>query len=444
MATQEKMTVNERYKYLRLVQERYWAAGRTERSNLLNELEEVTGLHRKSLIRLLRGGLERKRRRRQRGRKYGAEVDDALRVISESMDHICAVPKGLPLQPNLVWIALQLARHGELAVNKQLLQQLDRISVSTVRRILQRIGQDQPRLVRKRTTQRRIYQQIPARRLAWNLKKPGHFEVDLVHHCGEVSSGQYVCTLQMIDVATGWSERVAVLGRSYLVMKDRVPSGCERILQRLPFAVCELHPDNGSEFLNHHLLRFWTLSMPGLEVSRSRPYQKNDNRFVEQKNSSLVRAYLGNQRFDTAAHTDALNRYYDGMWLYYNCFQPVMRLSAKEILPATNGIPHIRRHFDQAQTPLDRLLATQTLATKQAASLKVLRRDTNPRQLLKDLYRQRDALFELPPAAPDQSEDVRQTLYNQNLYQDENQTIYTWKGAGGSVTFSNDRTITVR
>jgi hypothetical protein len=440
VATQEKMTVKERYKYLRLVQERYWAAGRTERSSLLNELEEVTELHRKSLIRLLRGGLKRKRRRRQRGRTYGAEVDDALRVISESMDHICAVPKGLPLQPNLVWIAQQLARHGELTVNKQLLKQLGQISVSTVRRILQRIGQDQPRLVRKRPVQRRIYQQIPARRLAWNLKEPGHFEVDLVHHCGESSSGQYVCTLQMIDVATGWSERVAVLGRSYLVMKDAF----QRILQRLPFAVRELHPDNGSEFLNDHLLRFWTLSMPGLEVSRSRPYQKNDNRFVEQKNSSLVRAYLGNQRFDTAAHTDALNRYYDGMWLYYNCFQPVMRLIAKEVLPTTNGIPHIRRHFDQAQTPLDRLLATQTLTTKQAASLKVLRRDTNPRQLLKELYRQRDALFELPSAIPNQTEDVRQTLYNQNLYQGEKQTIYTWKGVGGSVTFSNDRTITAR
>ncbi len=436
MATEEKMTVNERYKYLRLVQERYWAADRKERSSLLNELEEVTELHRKSLIRLLRGGLKRKRRRRQRGRTYGVEVDDAVRVISESMDHICAER----LQPNLVWIAQQLARHGELTVNKRLLQQLGKISVSTVRRTLQRIDQDQPRLVRKRPVQRRSYQQIPARRLAWDLKEPGHFEVDLVHHCGDASSGQYVCTLQMIDVATGWSERVAVLGRSYLVMRNAF----ERVLQRLPFAVRELHPDNGSEFLNHHLLRYWPQAMPGLEVSRSRPYQKNDNRFVEQKNSSLVRAYLGQERFDTVVHTEALNRYYDGMWVYYNLFQPVMRLSVKEVLPTTNGIPQIRRHFDPAQTPLDRLLATQTLTTKQAASLKVLRRDTNPRQLLKDLYQQRDALFELPQAAPDQTEDVRQTLYNQNRQQGKNQTIYTWKGEGGLVTFSNDRTISVR
>lgn len=417
MATEERMTIEERYKYLRLMHGRYWAGSRKERSVLLDEMGEVTGMHRKSLIRLLRSGVERKRRRRQRGRTYGAEVDDALRVISESMDHICAER----LQPNLVWIAEHLAVHGELVVNKHLLQQLGKISVSTVQRTLQRLGQDEPRLVRKRPTRPRSYQQIPARRLAWDLKEPGHFEVDLVHHSGETTSGQYVCTLQMVDIATGWSERVAVLGRSYLVMRDAF----DRILQRLPFAVHELHPDNGGEFLNHHLLRYWPQAMPGVELSRSRPYQKNDNRFVEQKNCSLVRAYLGQQRLDTIAHTEALNRFYDGMWVYYNCFQPVMRLSAKEVLPTTNGIPQVRRHFDQAQPPLERLLATKVVSTKQAAQLKVLRRDTNPRQLLKQLYQLRDALLQLPSAIPGQSEDVRQTLQNQNLYQGENPTTLT-------------------
>jgi hypothetical protein len=401
------MTIEERYKYLRMMQERYWAGGRKERGQLLNEMEKMTELHRKSLIRLMRGRLERKRRRRQRGRTYGAEVDDALRIISESMDYICAER----LQPNLVWIAKHLAQHGELAVNKPLLEQLDRISVSTVRRILQRVGQDEPRLVRKRPTRPRSYRQIPARRLAWDLKEPGHFEVDLVHHCGEMTSGQYVCTLQMVDIATGWSERVAVLGRSYLVMQDAF----ERVLQRLPFAVRELHPDNGSEFLNHHLLRYWPYAMPGVELSRSRPYQKNDNRFVEQKNSSLVRTYLGQERLDTVAHTEALNRFYDGMWVYYNCFQPVMRLSAKELLPSTNGIPHVRRRFDEARPPVDRLLDTKSLPTKQAAELMVLRQDTNPRQLLRELYHQLDALLELPLATPGRTEDVRQTLQNQNL-----------------------------
>lgn len=424
MATQERMTIEEQYKYLRLMQDRYWAGGKGERSRLLDEMEEVTGLHRKSLIRLMRGRLKRKRRRRQRGRTYGAEVEDALRVISESMDHICAER----LRPNLVWIAEHLAQHGELAVNKRQLEQLGKISVSTVRRILQQVGQDEPRLVRKRTSQPHSYQQIPARRLAWDLTEPGYFEVDLVHHCGETSSGQYVYTLQMVDIATGWSERVAILGRSYLVMRDAF----ERILQRLPFAVRELHPDNGSEFLNHHLLRYWPDAMPGVALSRSRPYQKNDNRFVEQKNGSLVRAYLGQQRLDTVAHTEALNRFYEGMWVYYNCFQPVMRLSAKEVLPTTNGIPQVRRRFDEARPPLDRLLATNTLSTKQAAELKLLRRDTNPRQLLKELYQLRDSLLELPLATPGQSEDVHLTLQNQQRLEGKTNNSYAersrWPG----------------
>ncbi len=303
-----------------------------------------------------------------------------------------------------------LAHHGELVVNKQLLEQLGKISVSTVRRILQRVGQDEPRLVRKRVSQPHSYQQIPARRLAWDLTEPGHFEVDLVHHCGETTSGQYVYTLQMVDIATGWSERVAVLGRSYLVMQDAF----ERILKRLPFAVRELHPDNGSEFLNHHLLRYWPHAMPGVALSRSRPYQKNDNRFVEQKNSSLVRAYLGQERLDTVAHTEALNRFYDGMWLYYNCFQPVMRLSAKEVLPTTNGIPHVRRRFDEARPPLDRLLETKTLSTRTGCRTESAPPRYEPSSTAQELYHLRDALLELPLASPGQTEDVRQTLQNQN------------------------------
>ncbi len=435
MVAKESMTLDERYKYLRLVQDRYWAADKKERGRLLDEMAEVTGLHRKSLIRLIRGEVKRKKRRKQRGRSYGPEVDDAIRVISESMDHICAER----LKPNLEWLAKHLESHGELTVTKELETQLRSISVSTVRRIQQRINQDQPRLRRKRPSQYRSYQQIPTKRLAWNLTEPGHFEVDLVHHCGEDAVGQYVCTLQMIDVATGWSERVAVLGRSYLVMEDAF----QRILERLPFPVLELHPDNGSEFLNDHILRFWTGAIPGLEISRSRPYQKNDNRFVEQKNASLVRDYFGNERFDTVKQTEALNSFYDGMWAYYNLFQPVMRLSEKEVLPTKNGIHQIKRHFDDAQTPFDRLLATGVLEPAQTSRLKLLRRDTNPRRLRSELYRQRDSLFDLPPALPGQSQDVRQTLKTKTA--NKKKTLaFTQKGAGGSVTLSNDRTIALR
>ena len=116
-------------------------------------------------------------------------------------------------------------------------------------------------------------------RIAWDIQEPGHFETDLVHHCGREASGEYLHTLQMIDVATGWSERMAVLGRSYVVMQAAFRRG----LARLPFAVLEIHPDNGSEFFNQHMVRFWQEVVGAAQLSWSRPDQKNDNRNVEQK-----------------------------------------------------------------------------------------------------------------------------------------------------------------
>jgi hypothetical protein len=227
MPTEDEMTVDERYKYLRHMQKRYAKANHQERKALLDEMEVVTELHRKSLIRLMRGKIKRKQRRQQRGRSYGVEVDDALRVIAESTDYICAER----LQPNLVWLAEHLGTHGEMAITPHLLSQLKRISISTVRRRLKRIHQDQPRLPRKgpgRANQ--VRREIPTRRIPWDEPEPGHFEVDLVHHSGPAVSGHYVHTLQMVDVNTGWSERVAVLGRSYLVMSDAF----RRIETRLP------------------------------------------------------------------------------------------------------------------------------------------------------------------------------------------------------------------
>jgi len=142
MHTQEKMTIDQRRKYLQLIKKRYLKAGKLERGRLLDEMEAVTGLHRKSLIRLMNRSLERKPHRKQRGRTYGPEVGDALRVISESFDYLCAERS----QPNLEWMATHLAHHGELETSQHLLDQLSPISVSTVKRILKRIRQDEPHL----------------------------------------------------------------------------------------------------------------------------------------------------------------------------------------------------------------------------------------------------------------------------------------------------------
>jgi hypothetical protein len=408
MPTQERMNIEERLRYLRLERPYYEKANRKERSRLLDEMERITGLDRKTIIRRMNGILVRKKRTQQRSRVYGTEMEAALGIIAESEDNITAER----LTPNLKWMAEHLVRHGELQASTRLLDQLQNISTSTVARILKRVRQDQPRLPQRGPgPANRCTQGVPMCRIPWNEPEPGHFELDLVHHAGRSSSGDYVHTLQMVDVATGWSERVALLGRSYLVMRDAF----KRILARLPFPVLEFHPDNGSEFFNAHVLRFWGQKIPGLHLSRSRPWHKNDNRFVEQKNSSLVRAYLGHERLDTTDQTNALNTLYDKMWLYYNFFQPVMRLVEKRNVYDAQGTLHIRRRFDQARTPFDRLCATGTLTPEVQKRLEQLRKQTNPRRLRQEIYQQLRALLNLPNASAEHSEDVYQTLFAPGL-----------------------------
>jgi hypothetical protein len=431
MLEEEKMTIDERFKYLRLVKKEYVKASRAERGRLLDQMGRMTGLHRKSLIRLMSSRLKRKPRRKQRGRTYGPEVDDALGVISETHDYICAER----LQPTLVGTATRLMRHGEIRASRRVLDQLGRISISTLRRILSRLEQDQPRLPRKGPAEANsVAREIPMKRIPWNEQQPGHFEVDSVHHCGQSSAGHYVHTVQMVDVATGWTEQVATLGRSYTAMED----GFQRILARLPFPVLEIHPDNGSEFLNAHLVRFWKEKVKGVTLSRSRPFQKNDNRFVEQKNSTLVRAYLGSARFETAQQTNAINQLYEKMWLYYNFFQPVMRLVEKTTipsLPSEGQPPRIKRRFDQARTPLDRLCETEAISEEQKHELRALRDQTNPRQLHRELYQLLDHIFCLPGAVPGQTENVYETLFA---------SVEIQKGEGIPVTLSFESMTTLR
>jgi len=398
----EKMTIEERYKYLRKMQKRYKKAGKQGKSQLLEEMEEVTNLHRKSLIRLMGKLIVRKERLRERGTSYGEETILVVRKVSESMDHICAER----IQPNLVWMAEHLEAHNEMVLTEKIKIELDRISVSTIRRWLGPMEIERRKRRRGPEQANRLRRSIPETRIAWDEKEPGHFEVDLVHHNGGDSSGQYVHTLQMIDVATGWSERTAVLGRGYAVMED----GFRRIHSRSPLPFREVHPDNGSEFFNDHVLRYWKEEAQVKQITRSRPWQKNDNRFVEQKNDSLVRATLGYHRLDTVEQTTALNALYDLMWIYYNFFQPVMRLKDKIRIPSTEKQIRYRRRFDQAKTPFDRLCETQTIDPELAAHLHALRKQINPLHLRQLINQHLSLLLELPDAPPDQPQDVYETI----------------------------------
>lgn len=384
MPTEDQMTVNERRKYLKVMKPRYVAAGRAERGALLTEMQQVTGLHRKHLTRLLNAtSLERRPRTRQRQRSYGLEIEQVILKVWESLDYICAER----LTPSLLPTARHLERFGAVHLTASIEQHLQTISRATVARLLSKHRTQKLRLPRKGPERaNQVTKGVPMGRIAWDMQEPGHFEVDLVHHCGESTVGEYGHTLQLIDVATGWSERVMVFGRSQRAME----AAFRHILARLPFDVLELHPDNGGEFFNQHLVRFWKEKVVGITLSRSRPYQKNDNRMVEQKNDSLVRQYLGYERLQTPAQIQAANALYERMWLYYNLFQPVLHLTEKR-----RKEDKVIRKWDQAQTPYARLQATGRLSQAQQEHLQTLYEQTNPLALREEIYTRLATLWEL-------------------------------------------------
>ena len=396
---EDKLSIDERLKIIRMQRSTYRHAGKAEKGRILDTLVAVTELDRKTIIRHLNGTCERQPRRRQRGRTYGPQVDDALRVIHQAYNYPCAER----LQPKLVTYAKKLAEHGHLALADELLSDLGRISVSTVARFLARLHQDEPRQRRRARPPKGLLATIPMKRISPFEMQPGHFEVDLVHHCGSETTGEYLHTLNMVDVATGWNEMAALLGRSQRVMEDAFT----RIAQRLPFPILELHTDNGTEFLNHHLLRLFQERFHGPDITRSRPWKKNDNRFVERANGAVVRAWLGRDRLDSAAQARALNCIYDQLWIYQNFFQPIRRLKSKEVDPETH---RTRRRWDEARSPYDRLLASGILDEDMVARLAAVWDRNDPLRLRERILADIEALFDLPGARPGHTEDIFETL----------------------------------
>ena len=394
-----RMSIDQRFNYLDIQYDHYKEANRKEKSKLLTEMVRITGMDRKTVIRRMRQRPVRQPRRKQRGCVYGAKVQDAIHLVAKALDYPCAER----LKPQLPCMAEHLAEHGYLSLYPELREQLVSVSVSTVGRIRRRRQQDEPRLKRRRkgAASNRVQAQVPIRRIPWDITEPGHFEVDLVHHSGPSSSGEFICTLQMVDVATGWVEPAAILGRSFRGTRD----GFLRCLSRLPFAVLEVHSDNGPEFLNHHLLRFWQGSYPHVDLSRIRPYHKKDNRFVEQRNGALVRGLLGKDRLDTVQQTLTLNHIYDRVWLYFNFFQPVMRQTAK----AYHQGRIIRKH-DDVHTPFQRICDAGILAAERQTELQGLFKRTDPLALREEIHRLVTHLFRLPLATPGHTEDIFSTL----------------------------------
>ena len=187
---------------------------------------------------------------------------------------------------------------------------------------------------------------IPIRTSAdWDDAQPGFLELDLVAHCGDSAGGEYIYTLDTVDVSTGWSECVAVPNRG----QHAVFEALQLIRRRLPFPLRGIDSDNDSAFINDHLYRY--TRREGITFTRSRPYKKNDQAHIEQKNWSVVRRLVGYDRYDSARALAHLNALYDDLRLYVNFFQPSMKLVAKRRVDSK-----VRKTYDPAQTPYQRVL----------------------------------------------------------------------------------------
>jgi hypothetical protein len=343
----------------------------------------MTRLHRKHVIaRVNSPNLQRHKRNRERSRKYGADVEHVVAVVADTLDWIGAER----LQPGLVTTAQHLARFGHLSLNDELLGKLRSVSIGTVRRMLRRIGRPRdapPQVRRGRRPDSVVQALVPVGVIPWDEPEPGHFEADLVLHNVANLEGAYVSTLQCIDVLTGWSERFAIMGHGFSEMWQAI----QAFKTRCPIPVREIHTDNGSEFMNHAFASQFGSEALNAELTRGRIGYKNDNRFVEQKNSSLIRAYLGNLYLYTPEHRALLDQIYAYMGLYYNLFQPVVRQTSRHAEMGANGVVRIVRTQDRAATPLERLLrATPPLAHATAEELRALHRDTDPLMLKRSIH----------------------------------------------------------
>lgn len=387
MAETDPMTISERRKYIHKIWGRYRDGSKQVKSQLLDEAEQITGLHRKSILRILNGRLSRKPRTKNRGKTYGPTVAYAVRKIAKSLDYACAER----LKPNLLWMAELLQNHGELSLDDELKDKLSSISVSTIKRLVKNSEHRAEKIAFRNAPSKpnsKLKASIPIKRIPWDTGMPGHFEVDTVHHCGDSTQGIYAYTIQLVDVASGWSEIVPVYGNSFASMKN----GFDYLLARLPFPVLEFHPDNGSEFINKLLVKHWRELVPNLDITRSKPYRKNDNRFVEENNNSLIRAYIGPSRFDSDVQLRALRELEELLWLYHNCFLPCMRLSEKSV--SAEG--KLRRSFDSAQPPLDRLLASEITDKSRLIELDKFRKAINPLLLREKIDQSIEKLLALP------------------------------------------------
>jgi len=369
---------------LRTFRRRYRGADRKARSKLLDEFCAVTGYHRKYAIGLLnRPEDDIKEERERRGATYSAA---AMRVV-ETIWRAAGYPWSERLKAMLpLWLPWARRRVGRIApeVEREVLaisaRQIDRRLAAKKRRFQRRLyGRTKPGTLLKH--------QIPVKTDCWDVADPGYAEIDLVSHSGPSARGEFAYSLNVSDVFLGWCETRALLGRG----QEGVVAALDEIRRALPFPLRGIDSDNGSEFINHHLLAY--CREHGVQFTRGRPYKKDDNAHVEQKNWTHVRRIFGWERYDTAAVVSAMSALYRGdLRLMMNLFQPSVKLVERHRVGG-----RLTRRYDAARTPLDRLadFHGQKAMPETVRALLALRRGMDPFELAAAIEGQLDAIERL-------------------------------------------------
>lgn len=394
------LTMHEKQAVTKELARRYARANRKTKAAIIDQVAELTGYNRSYATWLLRTYNRRvvlpqasgptlvfetaergQTPTRARPRVYDERVFAALKRVWLIADCIC----GKRLAPFLPELVPVLERHEELVLDADTRAKLVTISAATIDRLLSKEKALERLLDPARPKPNSLLlRQIPivthAERCA---ELPGYVQVDLVGHDGGCARGEYCQTLDVTDLYSGWTETQAVRNKAHCW----VFAALRDIQGRLPFPLLGIHSDNGGEFINDALFRYCQESR--LEFSRSRPYQKNDNCCVEQKNYSVVRRAVGYFRYETKRHLVLLNQLYLVLRPYTNFFQPVLKLVVKTRIGS-----RVHRRHDQAKTPYRRLLAWEGLDPKAREQLEATYRGLNPAELKRQCERVQRLLLE--------------------------------------------------
>lgn len=347
------ISLNTRRELTQAIAERYKAAEHNSKKAILNEFVKVTGYHRKHAIRVLNGKQMMQQQKSVGHRVYQEAVEEVLIVMWEAADRIC----GKRLKALLPTLVEAMERHGHLRLDETLRELLLCMSASTIDRRLQKVRAQAFGTRSKKRLLNRVRKLVAVKTFAdWEQARPGMMEVDLVTHCGTRASGSFVHTMVLTDVASGWTECIALPVREQVLIVEAITAAAAR----LPFPLLGVDTDNDSAFMNDTLWDY--CQARSLEFTRCRAYRKNDQAWVEQKNGAIVRKLVGYGRLEGLVAAAALRRLYEASRLYVNFFQPSFKLKSKEREGAK-----VHKRYHLPETPFRRLLMCDdvTESTKQ-------------------------------------------------------------------------------